>query len=110
MAIQVIVQKAGPLPIQATFQAPSNAPMYLSVNGSVWSQNANASIGIKVNLDGKEVGIAGIFSNGTATHRAVVPTYIPVQLSQGAHTLIISQATAQTLSDLNDSYTVVLHY
>jgi hypothetical protein len=110
MAIQVILQQPGPLPIKATFQAPGNAPMYLSVNGSVWSQTANVVIGIGVNLDGNKVGVAKIFSNGTATHRAVVPAYIPIQLKQGQHTITISADTPQTVSDYNDFYTVVLHY
>jgi hypothetical protein len=110
MAIQVIIQQAGPLPLKATFQAPGNLPMYLSVNGSVWSQSANVVIGIAVDLDGKKVGEAKIFSNGTATHRAVVPAYIPVKLDQGQHTITLSASTTQTVSDYNDFYTVVLHY
>ena len=110
MAIQVIVQQAGPLPIKATFQAPGNAPMYLSVNGSVWSQTANVMIGIAVDLDGKKVGEARIFSNGTATHRAVVPAYIPIKLQQGPHTLTLSADTTQTVSDFNDFYTAVIQY
>ena len=110
MAIQVIVQQGGPLPINVTFQAPSNSPMYLEINGSVWSQSANQIIGIGVNLDNQEVGHARIFSNGTATHRAVVPAYIPIQLSEGQHTLTLFSDTEQTVSDSNDFYIAVLHY
>ena len=110
MAIQVIVQQAGPLPIKATFRPLGNMPTYIEVNGSVWSQSANVLIGIGVDLDGQNVGQAKIFSNGTSTHRAVVPAYIPVKLGDGAHTLTLSAATAQTVSDFNDFYTVVIHY
>ena len=110
MAVQVILQQAGPLPIQATFQAPGDSPMYLEVNGSVWSQSANVVIGVAVNLDGQKVGEARVFSNGTATHRSVVPAYIPVKLKQGQHTLALSAGTPQTVSDYNDFYTVVIHY
>jgi hypothetical protein len=110
MAIQVILQQAGPLPIQATFEAPGNEPMYLEVNGSVWSQSVNVVIGIGVKLDGKKVGDARVFSNGNATHRSVVPAYIPIQLSAGRHTLTLSPDTAQTVSDYNDFYTAVIHY
>jgi hypothetical protein len=110
MPIQVILQQPGPLPIQATFQAPGDEPMYLEVNGSVWSQSVNVIIGIGVNLDGQEVGHARVFSNGNATHRGVVPAYIPVQLSQGQHTLTLFPDTTQTVSDFNDFYTVVIHY
>ena len=110
MAIQLIVSQKGPLPIQATFQAIGDQPMYIEVNGSVWTQQANVMIGIEVDLDGKKVGTAYIFSNGTATHRAVVPAYIPIKLKQGQHTLTLKVANSQTVSDFNDYYTTVLLY
>ena len=110
MAVQVIIQQAGPLNIKATFQAIGDLPMYLEVNGSVWSQSENVVIGIGVNIDGQEVGHARIFSNGKATHRSVVPVYIPIKLSQGKHTLTLFPDTPQTVSDFNDFYTAVIHY
>jgi hypothetical protein len=110
MAIQVIVNQAGPLPITASFSAPGDEPMYIEINGSVWTQSANAMIGIAIALDGRSVGTAQLFSNGNATHRAVVPAYIPVQLSQGQHTLQLSAAPGTTVSDYNDFYTAVIHY
>jgi len=95
----------------ATFDAPSDEPSYLEINGSVWSSASNQLIGIAVQVDNKPVGTAAqIFSNGPNTHRAVVPTYIPVQLQQGTHKLVLTAANGQTISDYNDSYTVVLHY
>jgi hypothetical protein len=109
MSIQVIVSQAGPLPITTTFAAPGDAPMYLEVNGSVWTQAVNQLIGIVVALDGKVVGKAQIWSNGNATHRAVVPAYIKVHLSQGQHKLTLS-ADSNTVSDLNDRFTAVLQY
>ncbi len=109
MSIQVIVAQVGPLPITATFNAPGDMPMYLEVNGSVWTQSANVLTGIVVKLDGNVVGKAQIFSNASATHRAVVPVYIPVKLTQGQHTLTLS-ADAYTVSDYNDLYTAVLSF
>lgn len=109
MAIQVIVTQAGPLPISATFAAPGDEPMYLEVNGSVWSQSTDELLGIVVALDGNVIGEAQIFSNGNTTHRAVVPAYIQVQLSEGQHTLTLSAAN-NTVSDFNDRFAAVLHY
>jgi hypothetical protein len=109
MSIQVIIAQAGPLPITATFNAPGDQPMYLEVNGSVWTQSTNQMIGIVVALDGNVVGKAHIFSNANATHRTVVPVYIPVQLTQGQHKLTLS-ADSNTVSDYNDLYTALLHY
>jgi hypothetical protein len=110
MAIQVIVQQTGPLPIEVTFEAPGDEPMYLEVNGSVWSQSAGQTIGIGVSIDGNEVGHARIYSNGNATHRSVVPAYISIQLREGQHTLSLFPDTTQTESDFNDFYTAVIHY
>lgn len=109
MAIQVILTQAGPLPITTSFAAPGDEPMYLEVNGSVWSQSTNELLGIVVALDGDVIGEAQIFSNGNTTHRAVVPAYIQVQLSEGQHTLTLSAAN-NTVSDYNDFFAAVLHY
>ena len=110
MSIQVILSQAGPLPITANFNAPGDEPMYIEVNGSVWTQSVNAVIGIAIQLDGKSVGTAQVFSNANATHRTVVPAYIPVKLSQGQHKLQLSAAPGTTVSDFNDFFTAVIHY
>jgi hypothetical protein len=82
MPVQMIINQAGPLPLKANFDAKGNQVMYLEVNGSAYSGNANRMIGIDIHLDNKSVGKAQIFSNGASTHRAVVPAYLPIQLSQ----------------------------
>lgn len=109
MAIQVLISQVGPLPITAQFNAIGDSPMYIEVNGSVWTQTANVMTGIDIAIDGQKVGTANIFSNTPSTHRAVVPAYIPVKLSQGAHKITLS-ASANTVSDFNDLYTAVIHY
>ena len=111
MAVQVIMnQQKGPLPVKATFNSPSSAPMYLEITGSVWTTTANQLIGIGVNIDGAAVGSAQLFSNTASTHRSVVSAYILVKLNQGQHTVTLGPSTATTTSDLNDFFTVVLHY
>ena len=110
MALQVVIQQVGPLPITVNFNALADSPMILEVNGSVWTQTANSMIGIGIKLDGKVVGAAQIFSNANATHRTVVPVYIPIQLKQGQHTLSLYANTGTTVSDYNDFYTAVIRY
>lgn len=110
MAVQMIINnQKGALPITATFNAIGDTPMFLEVNGSVWSQSTNVMIGINIDIDGQALGTAFIFSNGASTHRAVVPAYIQVKLSQGQHKLTLS-AAPNTVSDFNDFYTAVIHY
>ena len=111
MAIQIILnQQKGPLPLKVQFNAPTDGPANLMICGSVWTQNANQVIGFTVTLDGTVVGSASIFSNLQGTHRAVVPTYIPVNLAFGAHTLELSAENGYTVSDFNDFFTAVLNY
>jgi len=110
MSVQVIVDQQGPLPIKATFNALTDEPVYVEVNGSVWSQIPNVPIGILVEVDGTVVGKALIFSNQPATHRTVVPSYGQVQLGPGQHTIVLSPVTPTTTSDENDFYTAVIHY
>jgi hypothetical protein len=102
MAVQMIINQKGPLPISASFNSIGDSPMFLEVNGSVM-------IGIDINIDGQVVGTAHIFSNGGSTHRACVPAYIQVQLSQGPHKLTLTPS-ANTVSDYNDYFTAVIHY
>ena len=110
MAIQLILSQKGPLPITAHFNAPGDSPMYIEVNGSVWTQTVNVMIGIAIQLDGENVGTAHIYSNANATHRTVVPAYVAVKLKQGQHTLQLSAAPGTTVSDVNDWYTAVIHF
>jgi hypothetical protein len=110
VAIQIIAnQHKGPLPITVSFKPPSDAPSWLIVSGSVWTQTANQTIGIQVSLDNKHIGSASIWSNAPATHRAVVPTYIPVKLDFGNHQVTLS-ALPGTIGDLNDFFDIVLEY
>ena len=109
MPVQVILQKQGALPITVNFNALSDAPVTLEVNGSVWTQTANQMIGIQVAIDNQAVGKAQVFSNTASTHRPVVPTYIPLQLKFGQHSITLS-ALPSTVSDVNDFYAAVLHY
>lgn len=109
MAVQMIINQKGPLPITAQFNSIGDSPMFLEVNGSVWATAANVMCGINIDIDGQSAGTAQIFSNGASTHRACVPAYIQVKLSQGPHKLTLS-AAANTVSDYNDYYTAVIHY
>jgi len=67
-------------------------------------------IGVQLELDGKVVGSASILSNGVSTHRAVVPSYIPVNLTFGQHAVTLIALNSVTTSDYNDLFDLVLQY
>ncbi len=106
--LSILNQAKGPLPIQAHFSSPTDGHACLVLSGSVWSGTANQLIGVQLELDGKVVGSAAIYSNGVATHRAVVPSYIPVTLTFGQHTLALIPLNSATTSDSNDVFDVTL--
>ena len=109
MACQVILSQKGPLPIKVTFNAQTDGPACLEVNGSAWSQNPGVYIGIAIQLDGAPMGSAQIFSSAPSTHRALVPAFIPIKLGFGQHALILS-ALPNTVADNGDFYVAVIHY
>lgn len=108
--LPILSQAKGPLPISASFDSPSDAPAYFTLTGSAWSTTANQMIGVSLELDGKVIGSAMIFSNAVSTHRALIPVEIPVKLGFGAHKITLIAATTATVSDLNDFFNVGLDY
>ena len=106
--MQIVIDRTGPLPITQKFNSDIQGPATFILTGSVWSQTANTNIGVQLLLDGVELGEAEIFSNGVSTHRAVVPQYLNANLKVGEHTLTLEASTTQTLSDINDTYRVVV--
>ena len=108
--MSLLNQAKGPLPLFVTFSAPSDGPACLVVSGSVWTGVANQTIGIGVELDGKAIGSAAIFSNAATTHRAVVPSYIPITLTFGSHKIALGPFMGPTTSDVNDVFDVALLY
>jgi hypothetical protein len=108
--LSILNQVKGPLPIHSNFKAPSDGPACLVLSGSVWSATADKLIGVELQLDGKVIGSAAIFSNGASTHRAVVPSNIPATLSIGQHALTLRPLNSSTTSDHNDLFDVILLY
>src|SRR5580704_16583889 len=108
--LSMLNQANGGLPLSVSFDAPLDGPVCFVLSGSVWSETHDELIGIALELDGNVIGSAVIFSNLNETHRAVVPSFIPCNLTFGTHKLKLVASTAATISDSNDFYDVVLIY
>ena len=107
MQILPIINQVGPLPLKAQFQAPLDGPAVLVVTGSLWTQSANTLLTMNVQLDGTSIGTATIFSNGASTHRTFPALFLGVNLTYGQHVLTFTPG-ANTISDLNDTFTASL--
>jgi hypothetical protein len=108
--MSILNQAKGGLPVSASFDAPTDGPACLMVSGSVWCGTANQLIGVNLELDGAVIGSATIFSNMATTHRATVPSFIPIKLTFGTHKITLVPLNSATVSDYNDFYEVVLIY
>jgi hypothetical protein len=111
MSVQVLISQPGPLPITATAEIQSDAPVALTLAGSVWSSVANAVIGFTLFIDGQPSMIgASIFANSASSHMAVVPLTVPYTFTIGKHTFMLQQLSSNTMSDANDPYHVTVEY
>ena len=113
MPAMIIYYGIGPLPQTATFDAPSDAPMMFVLSGTTTTQGAAPTLtGITLSLDGNIIGQPAVcWANNNNNHTAMMPTYIPVDnLSEGGHTIEINNMSAETTTDANDFFQVVLLY
>jgi hypothetical protein len=108
--MSILNQAKGGLPVSVSFDAPTDGPACLMVAGSVWAGTPNQLIGVSLELDGTVIGSSMIYSNLNTTHRATVPSFIPVKLTFGSHKITLVALNAATVSDYNDFYDVVLLY
>ena len=111
MPAQILLQQAGPLPIQVQFESPvSYGDVVFCVSATAWSTNTNTPIGVTVYLDGDPIGTVDLFSNQPSEHRTLPLEFIPAKLPYGTRTLALGASTGETVSDANDRYSVCLIY
>jgi hypothetical protein len=108
----VILDMEGPLPISATFEAPADGPVLFVLSGTAWTQSAGCLIGINLSLDGNGIGNSAMcWANQNANHQAMRTTFIPIDdLTFGEHTIEITNAYLDTITDGNDYFQVTLFY
>lgn len=107
---QTIISGVGPLPLTKQFTAEGDGDVLIFVSGSAWSQNTDQLIGINVLLDGQAIWSSSVWTNEPASHKALVPVFIPTSLSFGNHTLELEALDNKTITDLNDNFNVTLIY
>ena len=108
--LQQIIMQYGPLPIETTATIETDGPTIVSVSGSVWTSTQKSMIGVALFIDGTPQIKAPIFSNGSNTHRTVVPVSIPYTFTIGQHTFLLQELTPLTTSDANDFFVLTVQY
>ncbi len=102
-----ILSSAGPLPVRCEFEARGGGQLLLAA-GSAWSDEEGVLLIVDVLIDGSIVGQGRLFSNGPATHRALVFPHLPLTLTKGRHALELRPGSGDTTSDAQDFYEVTL--
>ena len=112
MPTEIIYYGTGALPAKATFNAPGDIPAMFVLSGTTTTQNnAPCMTGISMSFDGAQIGNPALcWANQNNNHTAMMPTYIPVDLTAGEHEIEIYNANNNTVTDVNDIIQVVLIY
>lgn len=110
MLFQSVISSNGPLPIQGTFNAESDAEMVIFVSGSAWSNQAGQWTGITISLDGNVIGEAAVYCNEATSHRALIPVLIPATVGFGSHTITLNPIDGFVQTDVNDFFNVSILY
>jgi hypothetical protein len=112
MATLVIYDGPGPLPQSATFDSPADGSMTFVLSGTARTQGAPVLIGVSLSLDGNVIGSTAMcWANQNDSHQAMRTTFINVDfLSFGQHTIELTNAYSNTITDVNDYFQVTLLY
>jgi len=107
---QTLISEIGPLPLSNSFVSDGDGEVVFFISGSAWSQTANSSISFTLYLDGQPLGTSMAFTNEAASHKTLVPVFIPAKITAGTHTVELQYESSVTVSDGNDNFTVTIFY
>jgi hypothetical protein len=112
----ILLDASGPLPVKATFQAPSDGSVMFFLSGSGYNSMQPTVIGINLLLDGAVIGKATCFATTsyaiqTPAHWTMRSTFIAVNnLTPGEHTVSVAAQDYGTMTDGYDTFQVTLFY
>jgi archaellum component FlaG (FlaF/FlaG flagellin family) len=113
MASMILFDGPGPLPQQATFNAPSDGPVTFFLSGTARTEAAATLTGITLLIDGNAIGKAMCWANQNDNHTAMRASMIDFDnLTFGEHTIEIinDPDLPNTITDENDYFQVALLY
>jgi hypothetical protein len=105
-----VINDTGPLPLEGTYNKRRGGTLIISAAGSGYSSAGEQKIGMKVLVNGKEVGIAQVYTNEKLSHKAFVPAFEVVNLVPAGKQVNIELQPLDnnTKTDENDFFRVTV--
>ena len=104
-----VINTTGDNPLTGTYQKRKGGTLIISAAGSGWSGTKDQLIGIKVFVNGNQVGTAQVWTNEAASHKAFVPTFEVVNnVGKGQVNIKLEPLNPETKIDKNDSFRVTV--
>ena len=105
-----LITKAGPLPITDKFKARGEGDFFFYISGSAWGSLSGSPMSIELTLDADVIGSAHVYTNESNSHEAFVPVFIPFTVKGIDHEVALRVTSANTFTDANDYFQVMLIY
>ena len=106
MATLSILNSPGPLPLKATFQAPTDGPVSFAVSGSVSSTTAGQMVGVQVLFDRGVAGTCSVFCNAANSHQTLIPALLQATIPGSGTLWLVGMAYSFTSSPIFCASTV----
>ena len=104
-----LINGLGPLPLTSASFTTSGGTLLLFYSGSGYADVASRMIGMTVKIDGTVVDQTGVFANQSLNHMAFVSKqWVLTGIAAGAHTVSLEAMNANSKSDFNDIFEVVV--
>ena len=105
-----VIDTNGALPKEGTYNKRRGGTLIISAAGSGYSSAGEQKIGMKVLVNGKEVGIAQVYTNEKLSHKAFVPAFEVVNLVPAGKQVNIELQPLDnnTKTDENDFFRVTV--
>lgn len=105
---QVILNKAGPLPLSVTIPWPSSETVLVAVSGSAWTKTPNSNLAVQLSIHDTTIGVMQLAGATAGAHMALPAGFFAVDGGYGSTTVTLSAANSTTIGDQNDTFTIAL--
>ena len=107
----VIFDGTGALPQKTTFKSVTDGHVVFAISGTAWTKNAATLLGVDLYVDDNAIGGMVVYANNNAYHQVLRTTFIPYSgLTIGEHTMMLQASNPATVTDVNDTFQVVMMY